>query len=83
MARCWWTQNRISLVAGQPTMMERMSYEYAHAITGISHIDLSVSDRERSARWYQSVLGFELQGHHVNEDTGLPWSRLFHPAGLN
>jgi glyoxylase I family protein len=64
-------------------MMERMSQGDAPAITGVSHVDLSVSDGERSARWYQAVLGFELRGRHVNEDTGLPWTHLFHRAGLN
>jgi glyoxylase I family protein len=52
-------------------------------IAGVSHIDLSVSDRERSARWYQSVLGFEVRGHHLNQTTGLPWTHLTHRAGLN
>ena len=29
------------------------------SITGFSHVSLTVSDRERSAAWYEEVLGFE------------------------
>jgi catechol-2,3-dioxygenase len=31
-------------------------------IVGIHHLGLTVSDAERSARWYQDVLGFERVG---------------------
>jgi glyoxylase I family protein len=62
--------------------MEQMTKD-ALGITGVSHIDLSVSDRERSARWYQSVLGFELQGHRFNEAARLPWIHLVHPARVS
>jgi len=65
------------------TIMEQASNKDALGITGVSHIALSVSDREGSARWYQSVLGFELQGHRFNEAAGLPWIQLVHPAGVS
>jgi hypothetical protein len=32
-----------------------------------------------SARWYESVLGFEMQGERFNEAADLPWVRLIHP----
>lgn len=52
-------------------------------ITGVSHIDLSVSNRERSADWYRSVLGFEIRGERLNERAGVPWVHLIHPGGVN
>jgi catechol 2,3-dioxygenase-like lactoylglutathione lyase family enzyme len=64
-------------------MMGRVSDEDAPDITGVSHIDLSVADRERSARWYCSVLGFDLRERRFNEDAGLPWILLVHPAGAS
>jgi glyoxylase I family protein len=36
-------------------------------LIGISHIDLTVTDRERTARWYQEVLGFMLVNRHQDE----------------
>ena len=50
------------------------------ALTGVSHIDLSVSDRMVSARWYESVLGFEMRGERFNESAGLLWVHLIHPS---
>jgi glyoxylase I family protein len=38
------------------------SNEHVPEITGIHHLGLTVSDAERSARWYQDVLGFERIG---------------------
>lgn len=38
------------------------------SITGFSHVSLSVSDRERSAVWYQEVMGFERHSE-VTADT--------------
>jgi catechol-2,3-dioxygenase len=34
---------------------------------GISHIDLTVTDYERTARWYEDVLGFALLNKHRDE----------------
>ena len=48
-------------------------------ISGISHIDLSVRDREIRARWYAEVLGFELQARATNPRMGFPWIHLVHP----
>jgi catechol 2,3-dioxygenase-like lactoylglutathione lyase family enzyme len=33
-----------------------------------------------SARWYESVLGFEIRGERFNEAAGLPWVHLIHPS---
>ena len=30
------------------------------ALTGVSHVELTVSDADRSAAWYQQVLGFDV-----------------------
>ena len=47
-------------------------------ITGFSHVSFTVSDRSRSAAWYQDVLGFE---HHSEvEAEGFTRTRLRHPA---
>jgi glyoxylase I family protein len=48
-------------------------------ITGFSHVDLSVRDREASARWYVEVLGFEIRGEGRNETFGLRSTVLVHP----
>ena len=53
----------------------------ATPITGISHVDLSVRDREASARWYVEVLGFEIRGEGVNERHGFSSTVLVHPNG--
>ena len=52
-------------------------------LTGLSHLDLSVSDRHTSARWYAGVLGFEIRGDRFNETARLPWVHLMHPCGLS
>lgn len=51
------------------------------ALSGISHISLSVSDCDASLRWYSDVLGFEVAMRPQNEG---PWIRSFcsHPSGL-
>ena len=56
-----------------------MGGEGVAPLTGVSHIDLSVSDRMTSARWYELVLGFEMRGERFNEAAGLPWVHLIHP----
>ncbi|MGH8982494.1 MAG: VOC family protein [Acidimicrobiia bacterium] len=48
-------------------------------ITGISHIDLSVRDRDASARWYVDVLGFEIHSEGHNRRFGFPFTVLLHP----
>ena len=52
-------------------------------LTGLSHLDLSVSDRHASAQWYADMLGFEIRGDRFNEAAGLPWVHLAHPCGLS
>jgi glyoxylase I family protein len=47
---------------------------------GFSHIDLTVSDCERTAAWWQDVLGFTLV-HQVRNETFEARS-LVHPSGL-
>ena len=50
-------------------------------IMGIHHLGLTVSDAERSARWYQDVLGFERIGQLG--DTGADRQKIFlRHAGL-
>jgi glyoxylase I family protein len=49
-------------------------------LTGLSHLDLSVSDRHASAGWYAAVLGFEIRGDRFNEAAALHWIHLVHPA---
>jgi catechol 2,3-dioxygenase-like lactoylglutathione lyase family enzyme len=52
-------------------------------LIGLSHLDLSVSDRHASAEWYASVLGFEIRGDRWNEVARLRWTHLVHPCGLS
>jgi len=49
-------------------------------LTGLSHLDLSVSDRHASASWYANVLGFEVSDDRFNEAAQLHWIHLVHPA---
>jgi glyoxylase I family protein len=49
-------------------------------IEGLSHIDLTVSDCDRAARWWQDVLGFTLV-HQVHE-TDYECRTVIHPSGL-
>jgi catechol 2,3-dioxygenase-like lactoylglutathione lyase family enzyme len=49
-------------------------------LMGFSHIDLTVSDCERAAVWWQSVLGFTLV-HQGRNDT-FEVKSLVHPSGL-
>jgi catechol 2,3-dioxygenase-like lactoylglutathione lyase family enzyme len=53
------------------------------ALTGLSHLDLSVSDRHASARWYADVLGFEIRGDRYSDAARLHWMHLVHPCGLS
>lgn len=49
-------------------------------ISGFGHIDLTVSDAERSARWWEEVLGFQLVNTQVGADIR-QWA-VMHPCGL-
>jgi glyoxylase I family protein len=49
-------------------------------LLGFSHIDLTVSDCEKSAVWWQNVLGFDLISHSEGE-TFEVWT-LRHPSGV-
>jgi catechol-2,3-dioxygenase len=48
-------------------------------IIAISHVDLSVRDRARSARWYGDVLGFDISGEGANTRFGITSTVLVHP----
>ncbi len=49
-------------------------------IEGPSHIDLTVTDIERSVRWWEEVMGFS----HLNDGDHGAWrtSTMFHPSGF-
>jgi glyoxylase I family protein len=49
-------------------------------LMGFSHIDLTVSDCERAAVWWQEVLGFTLVHQGRNETFEV--KSLVHPSGL-
>ena len=50
------------------------------AINGFGHIDLTVSDVERSAKWWEEVMGFTLVATHVRD--GFKVWNVFHPSFL-
>jgi glyoxylase I family protein len=50
------------------------------AINGFGHIDLTVTDAERSARWWEEVMGFRLV--NVEESPDLKAWAMMHPSGL-
>jgi len=47
---------------------------------GISHIDLTVSDCDRTAQWWQDVLGYTLV-HQVHE-AAFECRSMIHPSGI-
>src|SRR4051812_8123637 len=49
-------------------------------LLGISHVDLTVSDCDRSAQWWHDVVGFTLV-NSVHEDT-FECRSLIHPSGV-
>jgi glyoxylase I family protein len=49
-------------------------------LLGFSHIDLTVSDCDRTAKWWHDVLGFTLV-HQVHEAT-FDCRSMVHPSGL-
>jgi catechol 2,3-dioxygenase-like lactoylglutathione lyase family enzyme len=52
-------------------------------LAGLSHLDLSVSNRHASAQWYADALGFEIRGDRFNQAARLPWVHVVHPCGLS
>lgn len=48
-------------------------------LVGFSHVELTVTDCERSATWYQEVLGFRLMTHTEHET--LEVFAMMHPSG--
>ena len=50
------------------------------AINGFGHIDFTVTDVERSARWWEEVMGFQLVAQH--ERPGFRVWNVFHPSFL-
>ena len=52
----------------------------APRIEGFGHVDLTVTDGERSARWWADVLGFQLVVE-VEQPTFRVWGML-HPSGF-
>lgn len=49
-------------------------------INGFGHIDLTVTDLERSARWWEEVMGFQLVAQH--ERPGFRVWNVYHPSFL-
>ena len=49
-------------------------------LTGFGHIDFTVTDVDRSARWWQAVMGFTLVAQQ--ERPGFKVWNLFHPSFL-
>jgi catechol 2,3-dioxygenase-like lactoylglutathione lyase family enzyme len=50
------------------------------AITGFGHIDLTVTDCERSVQWWEQVMGFKLI--HRCERPGFNTLSVIHPSGF-
>jgi glyoxylase I family protein len=50
------------------------------AINGFGHIDLTVTDVERSARWWERVMGFKLVNRE--ERPGFKVWNVYHPSFL-
>ena len=51
-------------------------------ITGVSHVDLSVTDLEASERWYTELLGLTRVMEGKNEAHHFRYAYLIHPTGL-
>jgi catechol 2,3-dioxygenase-like lactoylglutathione lyase family enzyme len=49
-------------------------------ITGFGHIDLTVTDCERSVQWWEQVMGFKLI--HRRERPGFKTLSVIHPSGF-
>jgi glyoxylase I family protein len=63
------------------TVRRRLAGVLMPDLVAFSHVDLTVTDAERSVRWWHDVLGFELV-HTSDQGTHQVWS-LMHPGGLN
>ena len=50
-------------------------------INGLGHIDLTITDVQRSARWWEEVMGFKLVA--TQERPGLKVWNVFHPTFLS
>lgn len=50
------------------------------AINGFGHIDLTVTDVERSVQWWEEVMGFKLVAQ--SETPGYKVWNVVHPSGL-
>ena len=50
-------------------------------LMGFSHVDLTVADCERAAKWWTDVLGFTLV-HQLRTDTHEA-KALIHPSGIS
>lgn len=61
-------------------MLFRRSVEHVPQLLGFSHIDLTVSDCDRTAQWWRDVLGFTLV-HQVHE-SAYECRSMIHPSGL-
>ncbi|RDH78491.1 VOC family protein [Mycolicibacterium moriokaense] len=48
-------------------------------LIGFSHIDLTVTDRERATAWWREVMGFTLV--HRHQDTTFDANAMVHPSG--
>jgi glyoxylase I family protein len=49
-------------------------------LIGFSHLDLTVSDRERAAAWWREVLGFTLVNRHRGQTSDA--NSMIHPSGI-
>jgi catechol 2,3-dioxygenase-like lactoylglutathione lyase family enzyme len=52
--------------------------------TGVSHVELTVRDAERSATWYERVLGMQRVAEHTEHPTRGVSARvinMLHPTG--
>ena len=54
----------------------------APTITGLSHIDLTVTDLDRSERWYAELLGLQRVLDGRNDDHRFASRYLLHPGSL-
>ena len=50
------------------------------SLTGFSHVDFTVTDPERSARWWEEVMGFTRI--HSFEQATIGGLNLIHPSGV-
>jgi catechol 2,3-dioxygenase-like lactoylglutathione lyase family enzyme len=63
-----------------PTFCASLGAVNAPSISGFGHIDLTVRDAERSAQWWDQVMGFKVV--NVEEREGRKSYAMVHPCGL-